>query len=997
MDNKEFMSGVVPWVKGGHVTIHWLNLKSRTKSGMPGRSCQTVDEAFRVVEELKQHKKTVEIYFCISSQHEGDGKRSTENAVYLCCLPFDFDLGEDNPKKYASPEQAIEALLQFCAELDIPKPSAAVLSGGGLHVYWWSNKYLTIDEWRPLALGVKAAALNWGLKIDPAVTGDVVRVLRVPGTQNHKYGEPRDVELLQCSGAKFDFAEIFGHLATQRIQPKARIRMAGAFAHLGPDQSMAGGIMGSLPLPFAPIKAECPWLRHVHDTGGIDQAEPSWRDAIRCSIFLEDGKTLIHEFSREHRDYEFAATEAKYDLAYAAKADKDLGYPQCQTISNNGAHDHCKACPHRDKGKSPLHFGLVAALDAEDDKEMQELGGTRPSALRLPKGYCLNEKGQLCCFVPTTVNKRKQAVPGRLVLLISNHIRDPNLQLYGDQHGISFIAEATRGREVEVFLDAISVYRETGLLKMLPKNNVLYNPEPEAKNMIEKFFKSWLDKLSEEDTPTVRDPTMGWKYIEGERVGFVYGGKMYHQSGTVTAIPQVQADDKFNSYYMPTGSVEIWRKAAKLLTDRKRPELDVIISAAFAGPLMVFAGTLYGTVLSVWGEPGTAKSTAQQVAAAVWGHPKQTRESLNSTPKSVQGRLGRTKNLPAYWDDIQDERHQQILFDTMFVTTEGTEGGRLNPDASYKERLEWQSLVVVCANASFIDYLTRKQKSTTAGMRRVFEFEFNKRQTERIGVEPGFINPIEASQTFAKLEHNFGGMGAAYVQMLARNHEDVNKLFFSITDGFRETVDGSSDESFWWGLCGLLLTGAVLARRMDVELDVEAMKVFLLKAFLRNRRVRKDEATEGGSIANTEQAITAFCNQHLGNGNVIYTAKKFEHREIPVMVLGTQYPATNRAIYLQIVRDARMVLISKRAFKKFLDDNDIRPRQVLNGMAEFFDAKERKHTLGAGTSFAQTQELCIEFVVPFGPSIFDGMMTAQGQPESRPQLVPSTTRDTDGT
>ena len=83
--------------------------------------------------------------------------------------------------------------------------------------------------------------------------------------------------------------------------------------------------------------------------------------------------------------------------------------------------------------------------------------------------------------------------------------------------------------------------------------------------------------------------------------------------------------------------------AAKLLTDRKRPELDIIISIGFAAPLMAFAGTLYGAISVIWGDPGTSKSTAQQVAAAVWGHPKQTRESLNSTPKSVQGRLGRTK------------------------------------------------------------------------------------------------------------------------------------------------------------------------------------------------------------------------------------------------------------------------------------------------------------------------------------------------------------------
>ena len=84
--------------------------------------------------------------------------------------------------------------------------------------------------------------------------------------------------------------------------------------------------------------------------------------------------------------------------------------------------------------------------------------------------------------------------------------------------------------------------------------------------------------------------------------------------------------------------------------------------------------------------------------------PSKPGSRLNSTAKSVQGRLGRTKNLAAYWDDIQDERHQESLFQTMFVATGGAEGGRLNPDSSYKERKEWQTLLVACTNASFVEY-----------------------------------------------------------------------------------------------------------------------------------------------------------------------------------------------------------------------------------------------------------------------------------------------------
>lgn len=985
MDSREFLSGVVPWM-GDHITIHWR--KPGGPSRFHGKSYQSIDEVLTVIRELKTHKDAVDIYFCISAQREGSGKRSRENASYLCCVPFDIDIKLDDPTRYATLDEAVTAVLEFCAKLAIPKPSAWVMSGGGLHVYWFGDRHLTVADWQPFAHALKTAALTHGLKIDPGVTGDAARILRVPDTLNHKYNPPRPVSLLAGNGIKHDFATVFKDLAVQHAAPKARIRVAEAFAHLGPNQSMAGGIMGSLPLPFAPIKAECGWLRHVHDTGGKDQTEPSWRDALRCSIFLEDGKTLIHEFGNAHPDYDSVETESKYDSAYLAKADKDLGYPKCKTISGNGAYEHCKVCPHHDKGKSPLNFGLVAAFEAEDDKEMLELGGTRPPAMRLPKGYCVNEQQQVCSFIPTTI-KNNKPVAGRLVLLISNVIRDPNLQMSGDQRGISFIAQADKAHDVEVFLDVNSVYRETGLLKMLPKNCVRYNPSVEAKIMVERFFKSWLDLLAEEDTPIVRDPSMGWKYEVGQRIGFVYCGKMHHGDGNITVIPQGSTEQKFYSFYMPTGSIEPWRRCVKLLVGRKRPELNIILAAAFAGPLTVFAGALYGAFLSVWGEPGTAKSTAQQVGAAMWGHPKQTRESLNSTAKSIQGRLGRTKNLPTWQDDVQEEQHQQKLCEGLFVITEGMEGGRLNPDASYKDRLEWQSFVVLCSNTSFVDYLMRTYKSTTAGVRRVFEFEFNKDPAEA-----GMINPIEASQAFAELEYNYGCMGAEYVPMLARDHKEIAKLVNNITEGFRQTVEGTSDESYWWGLCGILLAGAVLAGRLDVDLDVEEMKVFLIKAFLRNRRIRTEGGTEGGTQVNTEQAVTAFLNHYLGNGNAIYTTKLFEHRTLAMNVLAS--PNIGRPVYIHVARDQRTILVSKRAFKKFLDDNDIRSRQVLDGMAKYFKAKERKHTLGAGTANSQAQELCVEFVVPVGPGVFDGVISAHGQPETRPHLVPNASRDPDG-
>ena len=283
----------------------------------------------------------------------------------------------------------------------------------------------------------------------------------------------------------------------------------------------------------------------------------------------------------------------------------------------------------------------------------------------------------------------------------------------------------------------------------------------------------------------------------------------------------------------------------------------------------------------------------------------------------------------------------------MFVTAEGAEGGRLNPDASYKARLEWQTLMVACSNASFVEYLIKKQKSTTAGMRRVFEFEYNKGEPE-----PGMVNAVDASRTFQQLEHNFGCIGVEYAKLLASEHRDINVLVGETTNRFSQKVQGTGDESYWWGICGVLIAGATLANQLGADIDVEAMEEFLVQTFLHNRKIRSIEGTEGGSYENTETALTAFLNHFVGSGNAIFVDQMYENRYIPVHhIFG---PGLGKPIYVQIARDERKLVFSKRAFREFLNKNEIQPRQVFNGLVKFFRAKESRLTLGAGTVYAQT-------------------------------------------
>ena len=972
MDARGFLEHVVPWDLGGYVTIHW----HLPRQNFLGRSVKSVSDALALIAKLKANTHH-NIYFCISHQQLNSGQRDREHAAGLVCIPMDTDIG----KHYPTMAEAIAAVFHFCDSIGIPRPSIVVASGGGVHFYWLSDRVLPVNEWQPYADAIKHSAIRAGVQFDRQCTGDAARVLRVPDTVNWKYEDgPRPVRLLQkfCTGERFDFTEklkkILGTPGVSGVRPARVLKpvdIAPAFKQL-PVEPLSDLVLQDIPpLPHEPILKECGWLREAFETGGKNFDQPQWNLTTLIATFLKDGHVLAHKFGNQHPTYDRDETEELWERKNRERKERNLGWPRCQTIASLND-THCASCPHLRKGKSPVNIGYEA-FSFPVDEDLKELGGLRPADLRLPEGYCVDETGRICAIVRARTVKNK-VQPPRLVLLWLTVIKEPSLQFQNNMYGLGFVANTDRKGTMEVFLHSGNVLKEMGLFKHLAAKCVLPNTEKGAREMAERFMVSWLDKLLKEDIAIRDSGTMGWRYEAGKRIGFVYGNMLYHENGE--DVPLIaSADNDFRSWYLPTGSREVWLAAAKLLTDRKRPELDIIIAIAFAAPLMTFAGTLYGAILSVWGDPGTAKSTAQQVAAAVWGHPKQTRESLNSTPKSVQGRLGRCRNLAAYWDDIQDERHQDALFQTMFVATQGAEGGRLNTDATMKERLEWQTLLVACSNASFVEYLTRKQKSTTAGMRRVFEIEFAKSLDE-----PGIINATDAGRVFGALEQNYGVIGAEYARMLANEHKEIDLMVADILKDFCAAVGGTGDEAYWWGTCGALLAGARLACRLGAELDIAAMEKHLQKCFYHNRTIRGTEGTEGGSYDNTEHGLVAFLNHYVGSGYVMVVDKFFEHRFRPVHVY--RHPEPRCPVVVQIARDQRKIVFSKREMREFLHKKEIQSRQVFNGLASYFKAKELRYTLGAGTIHAQGQELCVEIFIPEGrPHILTDMLMSQGPPK----------------
>jgi hypothetical protein len=119
-----------------------------------------------------------------------------------------------------------------------PPPQIVVDSGSGYHVYWLLREAADFESARMVMNEI--AAQTGGDHVS-----DKARILRVPGTLNHKFSPPRPVRLLRLDLLRrryklSDFADYFNHTETEPEAP--------SFEEVfGPPQRRKGMVPGGIP------------------------------------------------------------------------------------------------------------------------------------------------------------------------------------------------------------------------------------------------------------------------------------------------------------------------------------------------------------------------------------------------------------------------------------------------------------------------------------------------------------------------------------------------------------------------------------------------------------------------------------------------------------------------------------------------------------------------------------------------------------------------------
>ena len=217
---QHFLELLYHGVGDGFLLLSWPSPTRKHKDRQPALDNSWHNLATIAIERIATRAATLaaehSVYFGVAVQHPSRQpnpfERSRNSSAYVMPgLYFDIDLTYGNHAASALPVADAEALTFLYA---LPtKPSLIIHTGGGLHPYWLFETpvFLTEDAdrtamaqlLREFVHTLCLAGTERGWELD--ALRDLARVLRPPGTINHKYGTP--VQMLHANDVRYTLAD----------------------------------------------------------------------------------------------------------------------------------------------------------------------------------------------------------------------------------------------------------------------------------------------------------------------------------------------------------------------------------------------------------------------------------------------------------------------------------------------------------------------------------------------------------------------------------------------------------------------------------------------------------------------------------------------------------------------------------------------------------------------------------------------------------------------
>lgn len=818
MDTKQFLEATLG--DGGWYCVYAARLSDERKVQ---KFYDNIDAVVTAAQQLDNDG--YDAYFALGTFVEA-GSRKAPNVGSLRAFFLDLDCGAG--KDYATQAQALDALRGFCKQLSLPRPTV-VNSGRGIHAYWPLVSSVPRETWVPVAEQLKRTCKRHNLYCDPAVTADAARVLRVPGTHNHKDDPAKDVVLVGSPGAavEFDtFKDLLGDDTGILTAPKKYVPRE--------QDSVMQALSGSYTSRFKTIllkTAEGKGCAQLHEvvTNQGNISEPMWRAGLSIAKFCVDGDKAIHRISSKHPEYSTDATDAKAALI--------KGPYLCERFDEYRP-GVCPNCMHWNKIKSPITLGReVLEADEEDNIVVQkplDIPHAQPIQYTIPKypsPYFRGKTGGI--FIHKKGEGDEDEPRDKLVyhndLYVVRRLKDPDMG-----EALVMRLHLPRDGVREFTLPLTAVGSKDDFRKHLAMQGVTVLNVAELMD----YTMRWVNELQYKAEATEARRQFGWTDEAG--TSFCVGNMEIFKDRIEVNSPSTATAQLF-PYFVPKGTFEGWKKTMEFFN---RPGFELhqfMFGISLGSPLMHFQA-LNAAAFHIYSKgSGLGKTTAMMAGASVWGDPDLLMMQERDTINSKMNRAEIYKNLPCYMDELTNTRPQD-LSDWAYQLPSGMQRNRMSGKAN-QERTRgkpWKELFGSTGNTGLIERISLYKRMPEAEAQRILEHKV---------VRVYFNNKDETDAFSNAIKEHCGHAGVVYIQYVLNNLEAVKELANVNQKKIDAAAELTAENRFWSVLVSRTLTGLMVGKRAGlINWEIAPIAQWAIKMLKEAKAASKEMASESNSL-----------------------------------------------------------------------------------------------------------------------------------------------------
>ena len=856
-------------------------------------------------------------FFALASFKDALLGRTADNAAELRAFFLDIDCKEG--KGYEDQAAAAVAVREFLQTTGFPEPWI-INSGRGLHVYWPFTEAVPAAQWKPAAERFKALALTH-LKADPVVPADTARVLRMPGTENHKYPDERLLVQVVSEGVSTPFEELVALLPEGLAQPAlpGAVAMLSAAKQHGMDDMTRHLADGDYPpSEFSRIARRslkgtgCEQIRHAI-VSAHELEEPLWRAALSIAWRCTDRDTAIHKLSDKHPGYSPEET--------VSKASRTAGPMTCKRYRTNYP-SKCADCTLA--VTSPILLGKKieeAKVEADQyvlTEEVKPIGGAPLEVIttvpKYPYPYFRPATGGVARYETDKDGNKFEVQVYPYDLYVQDRFYDSDEQHEGEGELARIVIHTPKDGVRRIIIPLHQLLVREKLRDILLRHGVIVFDK--AVSDIMAYFASSIRNMQKALAADRTRNQMGWTQ---ENDSFVVGELEYFKD-VVRVAPAAMNTRLLTPHLRPSGTLSGWKSVANFYNQPGMEPHALTVLLGFAAPLLRLIGGVEvrgATVNLISTKSGTGKTTAQMVVNSIFGHPSSLLLKKSDTLASKIQFLGMMQTIAVTMDEITNMSDEDVS-ELVYSLPEGRGKHRMESQSNRLRTnfVTWNTLAITSSNASCYDKLNRLKATADGEIRRLIEIPFSR---------PMYIDKAVSDRVFGQLNHNYGIAGPLYVQYIMRNKTEIIEQAERIKPLIDTKLKLDQSDRFY----SVLLTCVYMAAKITADMDILNYNTADLFSYAMElvAEIRKDVVAPVSDLSQVaKEALGDYIAANINNALVINSPRN------GVPQAGTIAPKGR--LMMRYEPDTHELWVPCTELRGFLISKQIDVRQAMHDMAE---------------------------------------------------------------